>query len=151
MNKINTWAKKHPIKYKRYLADRYKNNSEEIKKQHKEYYNKNKSKCIATNKAWYNNHRRKMSISHKAWHILDNYNITEKDYKLMLDKQNGKCAICEKKESAKLNNKLTRLRVDHNHKTNKIRGLLCHRCNVSLGLLKEDPIIINKMLEYLKC
>jgi hypothetical protein len=40
--------------------------------------------------------------------------------------------------------------MDHNHTTQEIRGLLCCRCNRVLGLVKEDPEILNRMQKYLK-
>jgi len=48
------------------------------------------------------------------------YGITIEQYDGMVTKQNGKCAICEHS---------CRLVIDHDHLTNKVRGLLCHRCN----------------------
>lgn len=39
---------------------------------------------------------------------------------------------------------------DHNHETGKFRGWICHRCNVILGLAKEEVIILEKLIEYLK-
>jgi hypothetical protein len=38
--------------------------------------------------------------------------------------------------------------VDHDHKTNKVRALLCHACNVSLGAMEEDPKRIEALLNY---
>lgn len=40
--------------------------------------------------------------------------------------------------------------VDHNHETGAVRGLLCHGCNVGLGLLRENPAVILGLIEYLK-
>jgi hypothetical protein len=40
--------------------------------------------------------------------------------------------------------------VDHDHKTGKVRGLLCHPCNAALGLVRDDPSILRAMIEYLK-
>lgn len=61
-------------------------------------------------------------------------------------KQHGRCAICN--VSQKDVNKPFSL--DHNHTTEKVRGLLCVRCNVALGHLKEDPKIIKRVIEYLE-
>ncbi len=54
------------------------------------------------------------------------------------DMQKGVCAVCGLPESAKRNGKIKELAVDHNHNTKEIRGLLCHRCNIALGLLNVD-------------
>lgn len=63
-------------------------------------------------------------------HKLDNYylkkyNITWKDRMVMWKAQKGRCAICCKHER----HFTKRLAVDHDHKTKKVRGLLCFRCN----------------------
>lgn len=70
-------------------------------------------------------------------------NIT--DYKLMLDSQNNKCAICFKDRTMFKK----RLAVDHCHKTGKIRGLLCSSCNTSIGLLEESIDRLNSAIKYL--
>lgn len=73
------------------------------------------------------------------------YGITLETYKQLLHKQGYKCAICGK--SPKENGKS--LGVDHCHKTNLIRGLLCITCNTVLGQLKDDPKLLKKALVYL--
>ena len=70
------------------------------------------------------------------------YGITETDYQNLLRKQNGNCAICGGK------NKSRRLHVDHDHKTGKVRGLLCLRCNGSLSWVEQ--IIIKSHSEWIK-
>ncbi|MEI8051963.1 MAG: endonuclease domain-containing protein [Actinomycetes bacterium] len=52
--------------------------------------------------------------------------VTPAIYEVMLDDQDGGCAICGRPP------KTRRLDVDHDHKTGKVRGLLCHRCNRQL-------------------
>ena len=84
------------------------------------------------------------------------YGITIADYNLMLNRQGGTCAICNEKnftrQKATHNNKSVpmSLAVDHNHKTGKVRGLLCNGCNTSLGKFKDDPILLEKAIKYLK-
>ena len=82
--------------------------------------------------------------------LLRKFGITLEEYNKMLKQQNNKCAICKQGE-IKLNKygKPKRLSVDHDHKTNKIRGLLCHTCNTGIGLLKDDIEIIKNALIYL--
>jgi Recombination endonuclease VII len=52
--------------------------------------------------------------------------ITDADYQALLASQGGGCAICDHPPRTR------RLHVDHDHKTGKVRGLLCHRCNRAL-------------------
>lgn len=71
-----------------------------------------------------------------------NKGITIEDFGRLLVKQKDACAIC-KKECKK------RLSIDHCHKTGRVRGLLCQKCNFALGLLNDDKKLIKRMLKYL--
>lgn len=69
----------------------------------------------------------------------------------MLKDQNSKCNICGKKESRKNRyGGVSRLSIDHNHKTKKVRSLLCSRCNAGLGFFNDDTQLLEKALKYLK-
>lgn len=73
------------------------------------------------------------------------YGITLADYNKLLLTQNGLCGICNSMcSSGKL------LAVDHNHKTNKVRGLLCTKCNLLIGYASESPEILRQAIEYLR-
>jgi hypothetical protein len=74
-------------------------------------------------------------------HYLRSYNITEKQYLHIIDVTDNKCQICGGGK---------KLRVDHCHKTNTVRGLLCNDCNSGIGSLKEDIELIQTAIEYLK-
>jgi hypothetical protein len=69
------------------------------------------------------------------------YGIRVSDYEEILKAQNGTCAVCPSTEL---------LRVDHAHDTLKVRGILCHACNVSAGLLKESPKRLRNLALYLE-
>ena len=77
---------------------------------------------------------------------LKKYGISPSDYELLFEQQNGKCKICEAHQS-ELH---LRLAVDHNHKTGKIRSLLCSSCNTALGLLKDSSVLAYSLYIYLK-
>ena len=66
----------------------------------------------------------------------------------MLDYQDHRCALCRKSETAIINNKIKRLAVDHCHETNQVRGLLCQRCNLLLGQVGDDWLILDNAIEY---
>lgn len=79
------------------------------------------------------------------------YGITDTDYELMLKSQEEKCKICGQSETTKNNNgKIKRLSVDHDHKTGKIRGLLCDNCNNALGRFNDDIEILKAAITYLE-
>ena len=75
------------------------------------------------------------------YNIKQRYGITLEEYINMSNDQDNLCWICKK--SAKLY-------IDHCHKTNNIRGLLCKECNFGIGLFKEDKIILNNAILYLE-
>lgn len=78
------------------------------------------------------------------------YGIDLEHYQKMLLDQSGVCAICKKPETSVVNGKIKPLAVDHCHNSEKIRGLLCARCNQAIGLLNEDEGILAAAIEYLR-
>ena len=74
---------------------------------------------------------------------LRRYGMELHDYDKLLKQQHNKCAICECKGNGK------RLVVDHDHKTGKVRGLLCTSCNIGIGLLDDSAERILQALEYI--
>jgi Recombination endonuclease VII len=74
--------------------------------------------------------------------------VTDEQYEMMLLAQCGRCAICGHQATGE--SKTERLYVDHDHRTRKLRGLLCHNCNLGIGNLQDDPAIIRTALEYVE-
>jgi len=92
------------------------------------------------------------SDSYKSSILRKLFGIDIEQYRNILEKQNGVCAICEQKETVidKRINKVRRLSVDHDHKTGKVRGLLCAKCNHLLGNIKDNIKILNRSILYLE-
>lgn len=72
------------------------------------------------------------------------YGITmnERDRMLMED-QGGKCPSCGRNVQ-----EVKRWHIDHSHETGEVRAIICHNCNVSLGLMGEDPDRIAGLMRY---
>jgi len=72
-------------------------------------------------------------------------------YRALLIKQKGKCAICRKDfgHISCLGLK-AKLAVDHDHETGRVRGLLCGKCNRGLGWFGDDPKLLRRAADYLK-
>ena len=85
---------------------------------------------------------------HKSIHLKKRYGVTVEQYNEMLAEQNGVCAVCEKPEANEIGGKTPSLAVDHDHKTGKIRALLCSNCNRALGLFNDDPALLAKAQSY---
>lgn len=83
---------------------------------------------------------------------LERYGLTEASYKVLEDKYNGRCHIClsEKSHRRDKDGCDTRFAIDHCHKTGRVRGLLCHTCNRTLGIIKENTNTLERMIQYLR-
>lgn len=69
------------------------------------------------------------------------YGMTLKQWIFLFEQQSGRCAICRREK---------KLHVDHCHKSQKIRGLLCGSCNRGLGLFGDSPEILLSAERYLR-
>jgi hypothetical protein len=73
--------------------------------------------------------------------LKSRYKITSLEERLMISTQESKCKICDKTE---------KLCVDHCHTTRKIRGLLCHSCNLGIGKFRDSPLLLRKAADYIE-
>ena len=78
------------------------------------------------------------------------YGLTTEEYTTMQESQGGLCSICNQKESKMVGDVEQKLAVDHCHRTNKIRGLLCGNCNRMLGLAKDNAKTLRAAALYLE-
>jgi hypothetical protein len=74
------------------------------------------------------------------------YKITHEDYLNILETQNGVCLGCGVKAEEQYHGVLD---VDHNHKTGKVRGLLCSTCNRLLGFAGDNVSVLLNLAAYL--
>lgn len=72
------------------------------------------------------------------------YGLGEGQYRKILAFQGGRCWICQRATGA-----TKRLAVDHDHKTGKVRGVLCGPCNQLLGHVRDDPEVLLRAARYL--
>lgn len=72
------------------------------------------------------------------------------DFYKMLEAQNNRCAICGNLETRRFNGNITRLALDHCHKTGRVRGLLCHACNTGIGKFNDDIELMGKAMKYIR-
>lgn len=72
--------------------------------------------------------------------VCRKYNMTLQDYARMLCDQEGKCAICTVP--------LTEVHIDHCHENNHVRGLLCVRCNTTIGRFNDSYQLLKAAALY---
>jgi hypothetical protein len=80
--------------------------------------------------------------------LQNNYGISIAEFNQLFESQGGKCAVCENTLEVKGKGAFT-AHVDHDHKTGKVRGLLCQSCNFVLGHGRDDVNILVKAINYL--
>jgi len=94
--------------------------------------------------------KRQPRQSLRASKLKIKYGITLEDFDKVFEQQGGVCAICGKPETfLHQTGVVCRLAVDHNHKTGKIRGLLCRVCNQGLGSFKDNSENLSNAIKYL--
>lgn len=81
-----------------------------------------------------------------AWRRQYFYGLSSEDYANLLLAQGGQCAICHADQPGGRHG----WNVDHDHKTGRVRGLLCRACNMSLGGFKDDVEILLSAVRYLE-
>ena len=83
-------------------------------------------------------------------HLLRTFGLTAEQYNTMSKSQGGVCKICGCAETALYKGTVRNLAIDHCHDTGKVRGLLCQKCNTSIGRFNDDPELLQKAVDYLK-
>lgn len=76
--------------------------------------------------------------------LLRRHGITVEEYESMFTAQSGACAICRTESSPR------GLFVDHDHRSGRVRGLLCSTCNTGLGMFSDDAGLLEDAMYYLR-
>jgi len=92
-----------------------------------------------------NAHTAKKRKEYTKWKRVEKiYGLSKSQVEEMISNQNNTCLICETNFNEK------NMHIDHCHKTNKVRALLCSKCNQAIGLLDEDDGRFERAAKYLK-
>lgn len=98
-----------------------------------------------SSKRWARDNPESIQKTNRKVRLKREYGITQAEYLRMLRVQKDGCAICGEK-----NHDGQELCIDHDHKTGRVRGLLCHNCNRALGLVEDDPERLKKLAAYVQ-
>ena len=114
----------------------------------RQYREKNKEKLYEYNKMLSEKNSEHLKEYQKNYYSskqkYKRYGIDREEYESLIHKQNNKCLICD----VSFNDE-NEIRIDHDHNTNIVRGLLCHHCNCGLGHFKDDTNVLTKAINYL--
>jgi len=108
----------------------------ESSKYHKQYNKDHKEEMNANQRRYYWKDRN----GYKNRWLIRAYGITLEDYERMVKERDGRCDICGNER---------KLCVDHDHVTGRVRGLLCAKCNQTLGLINDEVRVAENIVLYL--
>lgn len=129
----------------------------QVKKEyHKLYGQKNRDSILAHKKEYHSRAEVKKRVAEfqnkyrktpkgRFLHTAGSKYISFEDYLILEKKHKGLCSICKKQCSSG-----KKLSIDHCHKTNKVRGLLCSNCNLGIGKFYDNPLLLKRAVSYLK-
>jgi hypothetical protein len=81
---------------------------------------------------------------------LKQYGLTPDDFHKIVEDQGSSCAICFKPLDLSFKGRNTAFAVDHNHSTGEVRGVLCPKCNMGIGSLGDNPVVLRSAAKYLE-
>ncbi|MGH8908307.1 MAG: endonuclease VII domain-containing protein [Egibacteraceae bacterium] len=136
-------------------------NPEKARASYRAWRAANPEKARASYRAWRAANPEKARASYRAWRAANpekarastadsqrkiKFGITRQQFSAMLDSQSGSCAICTRDKPGGRGN----WHVDHDHDTGRIRGLLCHWCNLGLGQFRDKIELLSLAIDYLR-
>ncbi len=110
----------------------------------REHVANNRERRMETMARWRRDNPDRYERAQRAYK-LRSYGLTLEQYAALLQEQGGACAICGEPETGGWD-----LAIDHDHATGIVRGLLCRRCNVGIGLLRDDADVAAAAADYLR-
>lgn len=141
------------------MRDGHRNDCKDCQRAaHRDWYSRNREYSIGRVKEWQHKNperlrawRRKYREEHgeekkrrdREGHLRRKYGVTQNMFEALVLAQLGKCAICGANEAMELH-------IDHDHRTKKVRGLVCGKCNKAIGLLNDDPDRLTSAKKYLE-
>lgn len=127
------------------MSTYYEKNREKILAQQRRYRTENAEMIHAYDRARGQRFRSGLYKDYDRARKILAYGVDAGTYSAMLSEQHGVCVIC-----SKVNKNGRRLGIDHDHVSGRVRGLLCGKCNMAIGLLGDDAGVVTRALEYLK-
>lgn len=133
------WRAAHPEKVREYSQRHLSKpeNREKNRARASRHYYANQEERKTQARTWYANHRDEALLTKK----VSTFGLTRDEYVALVERHAGRCGVCGIE---------ARLSVDHNHKTGRVRGLLCTQCNFMIGHGKDDSEVLRKAAVYLE-
>lgn len=157
------YRERHPEVVRKRNKEQYEKGKEKRIKEQKKYYSDNKDKVLAKQQERYARKKdtllqifkdKRIANPEKAkqqdwkYYLKKTFKLTPEEVDAMWKAQDGECANygCQ----TKLEKGKSGACIDHDHKTGKIRGILCRTCNLALGHAKDDVVVLSGLIAYLR-
>ena len=127
--------------------DRYHANHDQQRQKSRAYYLANRDACRARNKARYEANRDAEAARKKVRYYESKYGLATDDVARMIKAQGNRCLCCKTLFGLM---RAHQPRVDHCHKTGRVRGILCDHCNMVLGNVHDNPELLRALARYLE-
>lgn len=86
----------------------------------------------------------------RRYRLKRDYGLTPEQYLALIESHDRKCAVCKRAVvPVPAPVRAEGACIDHDHKTGRIRGILCHACNRAIGMLRDDVNILKSAVAYL--
>lgn len=105
------------------------------------------TECKICSRAKANKYHHSNTVKVRESVRLRKYGVDPETYLRMMTDQNNSCAICYQPS---VDSPKGLLFVDHCHSSGKVRGLLCHHCNLVIGHAKDNTDVLTQSINYLR-
>jgi hypothetical protein len=122
---------------------RYERDPQTAIRRVQEWRRANPERYLETQRAYKAANRQRLQKQHRDRHLKKSYGIVSEEFDLLVMAQMNLCAICFRYFGGSLH-------VDHDHRSGKIRGLLCGKCNKAIGLFDDKPQLADSAAKYLR-
>jgi len=137
--RVRRWRKENRTHHRNTEARWRKKNPDKVSAKNKKWYRENKKSELKRNRDYHQKNKKKINARVR----LFRHKMTQEEHDALLHKQGNRCAICR--------NKFRKTpHIDHCHKTNRNRGLLCDDCNLGLGRFKDNQKYLKSAIQYLR-
>lgn len=123
-------------------------NKEKMISYQKKYRDGNKETLAVAKRVYCAANGDRIARSRRAYLIEYTYGITVEQHEAIFESQGRRCANPECKTTDPGSKR--GWHTDHDHETGKVRGLLCHHCNVALGNVQDSVDKLQGLIDYLK-
>lgn len=137
--KMRRWRKKNRRRQRENDRRWRERNPEKAKAKQRRWYRENRERELQRNRIYCKKNKKKVAARRRLY----KHNMTQREHDQRMKEQRSRCAICRKRF-------VKTPHIDHCHKTNKNRGLLCDDCNLGLGRFKDSPKILRSAIKYLR-